>query len=63
MGHCVESGYGLVHDDIVTLLDHDATPAVVDVVGRSTSEQGVRLRVTREMNEGEMRTRSVEEIR
>ncbi len=63
MGHCVESGYGLVDGDVVTLLDHDATPAVVGALTRSTRQEGVRLRVTRHMKEGKMRTDSVEEIR
>ena len=62
MGHCVESGYGLVQNGIVTLLDHDATPFVVDALKRSTRDAGVRLRVVRHLQDGEMRTRSANEI-
>ncbi len=49
MGHCVESGYGIVtDDDELTVLDPDATPQVVDVVEDSNTEEGIRLRVQRE---------------
>ena len=62
MGHCVESGYGLVHASGVVLLDHDATPLVVEALRRSPHDAGVRLRVTRRIHEGEMRTQSAEEL-
>lgn len=62
MGHCVESGYGLVSEGAVMLLDHDATPFVVDALKRSTRDAGVRLRVTRHLDDGEMRTRSADEL-
>ncbi|WP_323192498.1 hypothetical protein [Halostella sp. PRR32] len=49
MGHCVESGYGIVtDDDELTVLDPDATPQVVDVVEDSNTEEGIRLQVQRE---------------
>ena len=62
MGHCVESGYGLVRDDgsVVPLDDH-ATPFVVNVAGRSTRDKGLRLRVERHFTDGEMQTTSVDE--
>ena len=63
MGHCVESGYGLVAaDGRVTLLDAKATPHVVDALERTTRERGVRLRAEREREEHEMRTTRVTEI-
>lgn len=62
MGHCVESGYGIVtDDDRVTVLDADATPQVADVVERSGREAGIRLRVTREERDGSMETTDVTE--
>lgn len=62
MGHCVESGYGLVtEDDRLTLLDPEATPKVVEVVGKSDTEQGIRLKVTRTQRDGTMETMVVTE--
>lgn len=63
MGHCVESGYGLVtEDDRVTVLDPEATPQVVDTVEASDTERGIRLHVTREKRDGQMETTAVEEL-
>ena len=62
MGHCVESGYALVHADRVVLLDHEATPKVVAAVGASDRESGIKLRAERQMQDGEMRTTAVEEV-
>ena len=63
MGHCVESGYGLVDDDgNIALLDAKATPKVVDAIERSRRDRGVKLRATREMHDKEMETQRVEEI-
>lgn len=63
MGHCVESGYGIVtEDDRLTVLDSDATPGVVDTVEESDTEEGIRLRVQREEQEGSMETTSIEEV-
>lgn len=62
MGHCIESGYGIVTEaDRLTMLDPTATPMVVDVVTKSDNEQGIRLRVTREEHDGQMKTTAVEE--
>ena len=63
MGHCVESGYGVVaEDDRLTLLDPDATPPIVSAVRDSDREEGIRLRVSREERDGKMHTVSVEEV-
>lgn len=62
MGHCVESGYGIVtDDDQLTVLDSEATPQVVTVVEDSDTQEGIRLRVTRERSDGQMETTDVEE--
>ncbi len=53
MGHCVESGYGVVtEDDRLTVLDPEATPMIVDAVEESSTDEGVRLRVRREPGKG-----------
>lgn len=63
MGHCVESGYGLVsEDDHLTLLDPKATQKVVNVVEESDTQEGIRLRVTREERDGTMETQTVTEL-
>lgn len=63
MGHCIESGYGLVtENDRVTLLDPDASKQVVDIVEESDTEEGIQLRVTREEQDGTMETIGVEEV-
>ncbi|MDS0282675.1 hypothetical protein [Haloarcula onubensis] len=63
MGHCVESGYGIVSDDgSLTVLDPDATPHVVDVVEASATDEGIRLHVQREHRDGAMATTDVTEI-
>lgn len=63
MGHCVESGYGIVtEDDRLILLDAEATPNVVDVVEASDTEEGIRLHVQREEHDGAMETVDVEEV-
>ena len=61
-GHCVESGYAVVTDDELALLDAGATPDVVEVVRNSEKEQGHRVRVDRAERDGEMTTETVEEI-
>ena len=49
MGHCVESGYGIVtDDDRLTILDPEATPEIANAVEESDTEEGIRLRVQRE---------------
>jgi hypothetical protein len=63
MGHCVESGYGIVpEDDRLILLDAEATPNVVDVVEASATEEGIRRHIQREEHDGGMETVAVEEI-
>lgn len=64
MGHCVESGYGIVtDDDRLTVLDSEATPKIVDVVGDSETDEGIRLHVQREAGDDDtMETTTVEEI-
>jgi len=63
MGHCIESGYGIVSDDdSLTVLDPDATPHVVDAVADTETEEGIQLRVVREHRDGAMETTDVTEI-
>lgn len=63
MGHCVESGYGLVtENDSLTLLDPKATPKVADVVEDSNTQQGIQLQVTRDERDGTMETTTVTEL-
>lgn len=62
MGHCVESGYGLMGEGGLALLDSASTPDIVRAVRESSHDRGIRLRVTREMRDGEMRTVAVEEV-
>ena len=60
MGHCVESGYALVEaDGHVALLDSEATPMVVDSVGKAAADRGIRLRAVRRSRDGEMHTAQV----
>ena len=62
MGHCLESGYGLVSDDgHLALLDTEATPHVVDALKQIEHERGIKLRVTRQKDQHEMQTVRVEE--
>ncbi len=62
MGHCIESGYGIVtEDDRLTMLDPEATPRVVDVLEDSETRKGIVLRVNREERDGTMETTSVTE--
>lgn len=63
MGHCVESGYGLVNEEgRPLLLEPAATTRVIEALRRAGQERGVRLRATREMQEKEMRTTRVDEV-
>lgn len=62
MGHCIESGYGLVDDrGHVTLLEPAATPQVLEALAASPRDRGIRLRAVREMEDGDMVTRQVTE--
>lgn len=63
MGHCIESGYGLVSDDgAVRLLEPSATPAVVEAVQHSTKERGIKLKAHRERQDESMHTTSIDEV-
>lgn len=63
MGHCMESGYGLVDDDgRVLILESEITPDVVEIIEATDRERGIRLRVNRQEEDGEMRTTHVEEV-
>ena len=60
MGHCIESGYGLVDDTgTVHLVDTHATGQVVDALTSTDQERGLRLIVERRMEDGEMVTSHV----
>ena len=60
MGHCVESGYGVVGEGgRIHLLDPEATSKVVAVLEGSDAEQGVYVRAERRLHDGEMVTESV----
>ena len=49
MGHCIESGFGLVQEDgRVLLLDAEATLKIADAVRGAPRETGIKLRVIRE---------------
>ena len=63
MGHCIESGYGLVGEqNKLVVLDPKATPWVVALLKRTEKEKGVRLRVEREKKDEEMETTKVSEL-
>ena len=56
MGHCIESGYGLIDkENKMVLLNSEATPQIVDLLKRSDIEKGVRLKVERAEKEGKMK--------
>ena len=60
MGHCVEGGYALVDDHgAIRLLDTHATITVVEALREAERDRGVRLRVKRSEDEGEMQTADV----
>ncbi|MDP9023347.1 MAG: hypothetical protein M3N57_11775 [Actinomycetota bacterium] len=61
MGHCIESGYGLVdRQGKVHLLEPHATTEVVRHLLDTDVEAGVALRVVRERDGEEMRTVTVQ---
>jgi hypothetical protein len=63
MGHCIESGYGLVEaNNKLVLLDPEATPEIVGVLKNSGTEKGLRLSVERKEKEGKMTTYKVLEV-
>jgi len=60
MGHCVESGYGVVGEGgRAHLLDPGATPKVVAVLEGSGAEEDVYVRAERRLRGGEMVTVAV----
>lgn len=60
MGHCMESGYGLVGEqNKLVVLDPKATPWVVALLKKTDKEKGVRLQVEREAKEGKMETTKI----
>lgn len=60
MGHCLESGYGLVDaGGRSLLLDSEATRPVIEAVRLCPRERGIKLRVEREQRNHELVTRSV----
>ncbi|MEW5926104.1 MAG: hypothetical protein AB1941_01325 [Gemmatimonadota bacterium] len=62
MGHCMESGYGLVDEEgRPLLLEPAATARVVERLRSTGVEKGARLRATRVMRDGEMTTVDVTE--
>ena len=66
MGHCVESGFGLVDSENggrVALLDPEATSQVLEVLKKTERDVGIRLRAERRRGEdGSMETRRIELI-
>lgn len=61
MPHCIESGYGLVDEQGRVLpLDPAATPLVHDVLRRTSTERGIRLRAVRVEDDEAMKTVSVD---
>jgi len=63
MGHCIESGYGLIDEQgRVAMLDPKATPMVEKAVRASGKAEGVRLRASRQEVGRKMETTRVEEV-
>ncbi|MGD9673669.1 MAG: hypothetical protein AB7U98_09350 [Candidatus Nitrosocosmicus sp.] len=64
MGHCMESGYGLVDKNgQVFLLDSPATSYIASSLKeKDKKEKGIKLRVERQMENGHMKTKNVKEI-
>lgn len=62
MGHCIESGYGLIDEQGLTLLDSHATSIIVQALFDSNQDCGIRMRVERALSDGEMRTVHVEVV-
>lgn len=62
MGHCVESGYGVIDDGgTLHVLDTHATPLIVAALHDSSHERGVYLVVDRSIEGGEMVTQAITE--
>lgn len=62
MGHCVESGYGVINDDgTLHVLDTHATPLIVAALHDSSRDRGVYLVVDQSIEDGEMVTQGITE--
>ena len=60
MGHCIESGYGLIDEENkMVLLDAVATPRIIALLKKTDTEKGVWLSVDREAKEGKMETTKI----
>lgn len=60
MGHCVESGYGIIDETgQVTVLDTKATPLVFKALNSIQQKRGIQLCATRRNEEDEMKTVAV----
>ncbi len=56
-GSHVESGYAIIQDDeYPVILDASATPLIVEALVVANVDTGIRMRVEREMRDGQMRT-------
>jgi hypothetical protein len=64
MGHCVESGYGLIDDEgKIQILDSKATSEVVSILENNrNNKKGIKSHVEREMENGRIHTTNVIEI-
>lgn len=63
MGHCIESGYGLVDESgQLQLVGSEGTAPVLEAIRRSPRDRGIRLRVHRRREGEEMHTTSAETV-
>lgn len=64
MGHCIESGYGLIDNEgKIQILDSKATSNVVSILeNKRNNKKGIKLHVEREIENGRMHTTNVIEI-
>lgn len=61
MGHCIESGYGLVDaQGRVHLLEAQTTMRIVQYLLDTNVDKGIKLRVTRRRHGEEMETTALE---
>ena len=62
-GEAIESGFVLVnYQSGVQLIDHYATPLIVELLQSTRSEIGIQLRIERELQDDEMRSVLVTEV-
>ena len=63
MGHCVESGYGVVdRGGRLRLLDTHATPMIVQLLRTTEQEQGLWIEADRQSDDGDLETVAVWEL-